>query len=225
MEIKQIRENLYSIEEGMVRCFLVLGKTEALLIDTGIKKGLKKKIEEITNLPIKVILTHGDSDHTTAKDEFTEVYAHPIEIEFKNLKEVLPLTKDIIEIGEFKLEIILIPGHTPGSIALLEKTQRFLISGDSVSEATIYMFGKGRNIFAWRDSLHILAKYKNDFDVIYASHGPVAIAPDQIDACLSLINETLSGEIPGMKAPDNFDALVKVYQSKDKRASMYYIAD
>lgn len=224
MEIKLIRENLYSIEEGMVRCFLALGKTEALLIDTGIKKGLKKKIEEVTNLPIKVILTHGDSDHTTAKDEFTEVYAHPIEIEFKDLKDVLPLSKESIEIGEFKFEVVLIPGHTPGSIALLEKEHRFLISGDSVSKATIYMFGKGRDIFAWKNSLRILNEQKKDFEVIYASHGPVAIAPDQIDACLNLINETLRGEIQGTKAPDNFDAIVKVYTSNDKKASMYYVA-
>lgn len=43
----------------------------------------------------------------------------------------------------YHFEVVLIPGHTPGSIALWEKEKRFLISGDSVTNATTFLFGRG----------------------------------------------------------------------------------
>lgn len=222
MEIKLIRDNFYSIEQGMVRCFLLLGEDEALLIDTGIKKGLKEKIKEVTNLPIKVLLTHSDGDHTTGNDEFDKIYMHPVELEYRSLPDVLPLEDDLVKLGDFELEVILIPGHTPGSIALLEKNQRFLIAGDSVSKATVYMFGKGRDINDWNNSLHKLKDRKDEFDVVYASHGEVEISPNQIDDCLELIDEAFKDNIIPTKAPNKFDSSVKVYSLKDKTASMYY---
>ena len=49
---------------------------------------------------------------------------------------------DIIDLGDRPLKIIDIPGHTPGSIAILDVKNRVLISGDSVdgNAATLYQF-------------------------------------------------------------------------------------
>lgn len=44
---------------------------------------------------------------------------------------------DIIEIGESKLSVIEVPGHTQGGIALYCKEQGFLIAGDSLFEESI----------------------------------------------------------------------------------------
>ena len=56
---------------------------------------------------------------------------------------------DHLDFDPFHFEVVLIPGHTPGSIALWEKEQRFLISGDSVSNATTFLFGEGRGLPAY----------------------------------------------------------------------------
>lgn len=48
---------------------------------------------------------------------------------------------DVIDLGDRPLKIIDLPGHTPGSIAVLDVKNRVLISGDSVQDSNIYMFG------------------------------------------------------------------------------------
>ncbi len=223
MKIKCIRKDFYSIEDEVVRCFLVIGDKEALLIDAGREKGIREQVIEMTDLPVKVILTHGDLDHIASMGEFENVYAHPAELGFKRLDGVLPLSEKQVVVGDFQFEIISIPGHTPGSIALLEKNQHFLVGGDSISEATIYMFGEGRNLSLWKKSLELLAARKDEFEVIYASHGPLEVHPDQIDECCLLIDETQGGRLFGGSAPEKFACEVRVYATQ--KASMYYIKE
>ncbi len=52
----------------------------------------------------------------------------------------------VIDLGFWKFEVILTPGHTPGSIMLLDREKRLLISGDTIQAGDIYMFGPGRNL-------------------------------------------------------------------------------
>jgi glyoxylase-like metal-dependent hydrolase (beta-lactamase superfamily II) len=59
--------------------------------------------------------------------------------------EARPLWEgDIIDLGVRKFEVILIPGHTAGSIALLDRENRLIITGDTISAGPIFMFGKDR---------------------------------------------------------------------------------
>lgn len=56
----------------------------------------------------------------------------------KNVEIDIPLhTGDIINIGESQLEVIEVPGHTPGGIALYCKDQNFVLVGDSLFAGSI----------------------------------------------------------------------------------------
>ena len=46
---------------------------------------------------------------------------------------------DVIDLGAFKLEVVLIPAHTTGSIALLERERRLLFTGDTAHRGTIWL--------------------------------------------------------------------------------------
>lgn len=67
---------------------------------------------------------------------------------------------DRIDLGERPLEIISLPGHTPGSIAILDVNNRVLISEDPIQDGLIFMFGVQREIHAYSKSLK-----KEDFYV------------------------------------------------------------
>lgn len=82
---------------------------------------------------------------------------------------------DIIDLGDRPLRIIDIPGHTPGSIAILDEKYRVLISGDSVEDGNVFMFGQYRIIDDYIDSLRHLAKYDGQYDEVYAMHGSISI--------------------------------------------------
>ena len=107
---------------------------------------------------------------------------------------------DVIDLGERPLEIIALPGHTPGSIAVLDINARVLISGDPIQDGAIFMFGVQREIHAYLKSLKKLDQYRDRFDVIYPSHGSFPVYPDLIDKLYEAVQGILAGNYPSKDA-------------------------
>ncbi len=62
--------------------YLVEGKEKAVLVDTCLGVGhLRKFVENLTDKPITVLLTHGHVDHALGAPEFDEVYMNSADIE------------------------------------------------------------------------------------------------------------------------------------------------
>ena len=185
----KIMDNFYSIElNSMVRSFLFIGEEDAILVDTCTGEGdILAEIKKLTDLPVSVIFTHSDGDHVGAAKYFEDCFMHPCEFDYYKSKtddpvEMIPIWEgDGLDIGTFSFEVILIPGHTPGSIALLEPDKNFLIGGDSIQTGgSIFMFGPGRNFEAFRASMAKLEEYINEFGVIYSSHNDLEVLPATI---------------------------------------------
>jgi hypothetical protein len=83
-EIEEIAENTWRIDEGgFVNCYLLAGKTGALLIDTGIGAGrLRETVESLTKLPVTVVLTHGHCDHAGGTGWYPSYFIHPADRAF-----------------------------------------------------------------------------------------------------------------------------------------------
>lgn len=203
---KQIMKNFYSIElHDMVRCFLFLGAREALLVDTCTGEGdLKAVVEGITKLPVTVVFTHADRDHIGAAKHFERRLMHPSDFDYYASKNAEPVTMeplwegDILDIGTFRFEVILLPGHTPGSIALLEEEKRFLVGGDSLQTGgSIFMFGEGRNFEAYRASMEKLQEMMDAFDVVYSSHYDLAVKPEAINQLHRAAGKMIRHELIG----------------------------
>ena len=141
-----------------------------------------------------IVMTHGHFDHIMAIDALRErtnlpAYNHEYDAEmlpdgeknaysifFGEDKAYRPAEKtlqngDVLTLGCDKLEIIAVPGHSKGSICLLNQKDGFLITGD-----TLFASGYGRydlyggNIQMLTHSL----LYLRDLDenlVIYPGHG------------------------------------------------------
>lgn len=215
----KIAEGFYSIEQGFVRSFLIEGDKEALLVDTGIGGGnLKEYVEEITKLPVTVVFTHADGDHVGDAGQFERRFMHPCEFDYyksKNEKAVPmePIWEgDIIDLGSYHFEVILNPGHTPGSISLLEKEKRFLIGGDSIQIGSIFMFGNGRNFDAYRASMKRLQGRLKEFDTVYASHNVLSVEAGTINLLYEAAGKVMENKIEG-KPEERFAGNVKCYET------------
>ena len=205
MEIVKINSNTWRIEDDGVRFFLLEGEQEALMIDSGMNTPNSKEIVEgITKLPIKLLNTHGDIDHVSGNSKFSEFYLGENEIEYYTKRhspqnKIIPVKdKQIIDLGNRKLQVINLPGHTPGSVAILDINNRVLIGGDSIQDGRIFMFGEGRDLDKFILSLQELwDNYKNEFDVVYPSHGSIPIdkniIPKIIDAAKKIQNKEAQG--------------------------------
>ena len=207
MEIISINENTWRIEDDGVRFFLLAGENKALLIDSGMQVHNAKEIAEgLVDLPIELLNTHADMDHVGSNEEFDSFYMNPAEASNyyntnKKTGTIIPVSDgDIIDLGGREIEIITLPGHTPGSIAALDINNRVLISGDPIQDGDIFMFGVQREMHAYLLSLEKLEKYKERFDTIYPSHGTFPVGPELIDALHEGAIRVMNGEVEGSDA-------------------------
>ncbi len=204
-----ISPGFWSIEEGGVRSFLIEGLDKAMLVDTGYGTGdIRAFVETLTSLPVFVINTHTDRDHIGCNGSFEKVIMHPDEVNYYNQKKN-DVNNDIefvgdgagIDIGTHRFEVIHIPGHTPGSIALLDREKSLLIGGDSVQTGAIFMFGEGRDLVQYITSMKKLEKMRDSFETIIASHGELLLHSDIIPELIVGAQRVLDGEIEGQVPP------------------------
>ena len=227
--ILKIAENIWAIEQKRVQAFLLVGHDNAILVDTCFGGDIRSVCQSITDKPITLITTHSDPDHIGCDQQFPTQYLHSAEFaryesHSKTALHAAPMQEgDVFQVGDYRLEVVLVPGHTPGSIALLERSHRFLISGDTVQSHCIFMHGEGRDLLAFRSSIAKLEKMWRDglFDTVFPSHGEVVVTADILVDHLALADDVLSGTaVPAGPAPNWFPDTVKTY--RHGRAQMYY---
>lgn len=193
----------------MVRSFLLIGEQKALLIDCGVTPDdFLSLIRTVTDLPVMVALTHADVDHICNVEQFQTVHlhnddAHLVLHRFPSMEDRLAFLNegDQIDLGGTILEVLHIPGHTHGSIAFLNRAERYLIPGDSVSYTAVYLFGSTRNLPDYMRSLKRLQEMTG-FDSLYPSHEeapiPAAAIGQQLQVCEGILDGSIEPELPTM---------------------------
>lgn len=204
---KLFMENFYILDDGRVRQFLITGKEYALLIDTGFATGpvnVKKEVSRITELPLTVILTHGDKDHAGGLKDFGSAFLHkedwplvPEGIRLEALEEGM-----VFQCGGYTFETVEIPGHTYGSVAFADWEKGLLLPGDSVQkDGPVYMFGSHRNLDLYIESLQRLLEKKGDIRTILPCHHDCPIDPGYIEKNLEDAISLREGRLKGKKHP------------------------
>jgi glyoxylase-like metal-dependent hydrolase (beta-lactamase superfamily II) len=217
--ITQLEKDLWAIEEDMVRCFLLLGEEDALLIDAcaGGGEAFMEAVLSLTkDRSLRFAITHADPDHIAGFPQKAAVMMHPTEymrFQGRNTKEqtVLPVWDgDSISVGDRTLEIMLLPGHTPGNIALLDKQHGDIFIGDSVqTNSAVFMFGDGRNLEAYIASLARLNDNSSQYSHLYSCHGDTVVSPAQIPIQLEGALQLQAGKLTPQNPP--FDMPCKLY--------------
>ena len=137
------------------------GEKEAFVIDTGMAEESLLSIirKEVTDKPLKVVLTHGHLDHSMKVDEFDSFYMwekddHLIpEKAHVDLQKRIPLhPSDHVAISDMELIAVDAHGHTPGSLAFINEKHKVVYTGDA--------FSSGANIWMQLPGCSSLAEYK-----------------------------------------------------------------
>ena len=194
----------FSLAPGMPtgNCYLVTGEEKAILFDLAIPDTrVKRYAELLAGKPAMLVLSHGHSDHIFCLDMWEEVWLHkedvPIIVQGSSWQAPLPEERcptfnfledgDVIDLGGRRLEVIHIPGHTPGSIMLLDSKTRTLLSGDSVTRRLLYGVSGFVPFDVFCRSLESLKK--KDFDTIYSAHDRCSLPKSHIDLMLWQIRD------------------------------------
>lgn len=207
MDWIKINEITYRYEDKGVRFFLLIGKEYALLLDSGMQvHNAKELAQQVTGLPVKLFNTHADPDHVGSNEEFDEIMMNPAELvnyrKPHTSQNIIPVYDgDIIDIGDRPLQAIALPGHTPGSTALLDLNSGMLFSGDPVQDGKIFMFGPMRELSAYILSLKRLLTFADRITAIYPCHGTCPVGTDIIEKLIQGAEKVEREEI----APEPFE--------------------
>ena len=220
--IEKLSDWIYAIDQQMVRAFVLVGEKRALCVDTGVNPiDIQAHIRSITDLPVTLCLTHSDRDHVANLDQFGEAFVHPAE---RPLLQSFPQVRfhevregDSFDLGGKRLTVVDCPGHTPGSIALLEEEEKVLFSGDTVSLGPVYLFGLHRDTKRYRETLCRLKQMAADgrFCTVYPCHNLCPVGPeilaDLISCTDGILDGSISGKPAGLTGPGREN--VQLYQS------------
>lgn len=120
-------------------------------------------------------------------EDFCSMNAH-------NMKPRFLRDHDIIDLGGKQLEVIHIPGHSYGHIALLDRNKRRLFSGDMITQHNIWYFSSSDEQAPFSLAVSSWKKIKDmekEFDLIYSAHGQVPVDIRNVDDLL----ECFRGEL------------------------------
>ena len=206
----QLSGQIYAIDQQMVRSFVIVGKQAALCIDAGVVPAdFAGMISSVTRFPVACCLTHTDGDHTANLHAFSRVYIHPSERplltqdRYSDGTEIVRVSeRDCFDLGGIQLKVVACPGHTPGSIALLDEKHGILFSGDTISYGPVYLFGEHRNLDDYIESLHKLQGMaaEGKFDTIYPSHNTCPVPASIISDLIACAEGTRDGSLKGRPA-------------------------
>jgi glyoxylase-like metal-dependent hydrolase (beta-lactamase superfamily II) len=201
VKITHVYERVWCIQDSLTteksNAYLITGNNTALLFDTGPGSfDVKKIVQDITNLPVKVVLSHWHHDHAGGAYMFDEVYAwdtpktRMLKSKGISLSAISKLSgKDYADIcgrvapvsqlrlidkeisfnaGGVKLQVLHVPGHTEDSICLYEKSRKWLFTGDIAYKGPVYSHLEDSDLADYLLSIQRLQQLDNS--VIFPGH-------------------------------------------------------
>ncbi len=145
LTITQLKDNMWVVEtDDSTTMYLVEGTRKAMLIDVGTKtKQLDSIIRLITKKPLIVMITHAHPDHAGNIGFFNEIWLHPADTVLMSdpYKGTIHFVQDgeVFDLGGTQIEVVHTPGHTPGSIVLIDRKAGICYSGDSFGSNHVWM--------------------------------------------------------------------------------------
>lgn len=200
-----------------VYMYLLEGEREAALIDTGVGMiDLKKIVQSLTALPLLVLNTHGHFDHTGGNTSFDRVYLHEADKEayrvhykmqeqfpqytFRTPKgDILSMRDgDSFDLGGRTLEVIHTPGHTIGSVCVLDRERRWLFTGDTCCKADVLLnLDYCTTVEEYLGTIRKLQVLQQQYDVTWPAHYAVPVEPSVLDQFLEAGQMLCEGKARG----------------------------
>jgi len=208
-EVGYLTPKTYIIEEpkssqGNVS-YLLLGDERAIMLDTGTGENqpengwkIKPVVDELTDLPTTLLLSHFHFDHNQNIEEFDRVAfpeipflqqevsadgiyhftdhdlflgSHPEQV---HIEEWLPLGEDI-DLGNRIVQLVNIPGHTRESVAIIDKTNKLAFLGDFLYNGALFVFD-ANDLPIYSQSVDQLVSILDSGYRLFGAHGQPEVA-------------------------------------------------
>lgn len=185
------QENTYVLSDETGACVII----DPGMCNTGEEKELAEFIYTNSFKPVRLINTHCHIDHILGNDFVSGKFSLPLEahrLEKTNLDRAAQAAElfgvnytpspsiqvflnegDVITFGNSMLDTVFVPGHSPGHLALISHSEKFVIGGDvlfrqSVGRVDLPGANAGDLLKSIREKFYPLP----DNYTVYPGHGP-----------------------------------------------------
>lgn len=99
----------------------------------------------------------------------------------------------VIDLGESVYEVLPLPGHTPGSVCLLNSREKILFSGDSIiaTDAWLYL-SHALPLRRYSEALKRVRQRQDEFELILPGHAPTPIGKEYLNDLIACTEEILN---------------------------------
>ena len=195
---------IQAVQGTLSTAYLVEGSKEALVIDVcSGQEGFRDIVRQlIGNKSVAAALTHGHFDHSGGIKYFPEVLLHKADTGFlpKDATARHKYIDDgtVLDLGGKKIEVIAIPGHSPGSVAFFDRAGRYIMTGDAVGSTMVWMQISSLPLTVYLESVKKLEVLKDGIDELYVGHHEqekVKLTPQYISDMRIVTEKVLDGTI------------------------------
>lgn len=245
--VSYVNPKTYILEETLSSqhnvSYMILGDSKAIVFDTGSGENdpingfkIKSIIDQISQLPTTLLLSHFHFDHNQNIAEFDlvgfpdlaflresvssgDIYNFTEEDLFLGttpsqvqVNEWFPINTDI-DLGNRIIQLVSIPGHTDESVAIIDKTNKMAFLGDYLYNGALFLFNNN-DVSVYKESVDYLISILDDEYKLFGAHGSPEIDYTKLARLSSFLvciqNQTCQS------TPNNiwgFDVLVYQYEN------------
>jgi glyoxylase-like metal-dependent hydrolase (beta-lactamase superfamily II) len=202
-----IAPGTWQIESDGDYQYLLEGDNEALAIDSGYGAGNERAfMQTLTKKPVRYVAnTHDHFDHTADNAYFDKAFmsketAARATIPFPSFKGMdFPRNYPVqiieegykFQLGNREVDVYMIPNHTKGGTAYLDKRERILFSGDEIFQGNNTMASWG-SVENYRNNMRKLEDHRKEFDRL-ATGGFGVVDASWVDKFLANTEYILAG--------------------------------
>ncbi len=208
-------DGVWALEMETVRAFLVTGESGAVLIDTGAGGvDIAAAVASCTSLPVRVVNTHAHYDHISGNSAFDMQFVHPLEMSLLQKAGFSPRPIGDgfgLDLGGRILQVVTLPGHSPGGIGLWDSDAGLLFAGDTVLRGQpVLLCLDGSSLEAYARSLdRILSLETSDHGClsrVFCAHAEMEVGIDAVHDLKTLVTRVIAGETEKEALPEPYRA-------------------
>lgn len=216
----EVEPGLWMIKDyDDTKMYLIKGSERALLVDAGMGNGqLRAFVSDLVgDLPLSVFITHGHPDHIAAMGQFEDAYdvymSHhdlPMAHSFKerlgyqlDLSAIIDIHEGMVfDLGDWHLEVYHVPGHSRGSMILLDAARGVVIAGDAfgsntptIPHALWMQIPSATPIDHYLSALYaVRAHIDGRYTRIYGGHNDTPLGPAYLDTLQAVVQKLVDME-------------------------------
>ncbi|HEY2773456.1 MAG TPA: MBL fold metallo-hydrolase [Candidatus Binatia bacterium] len=224
-DVSRIDQNTYAIHEPRYwqqdTMYVIKGESRAILVDTGSgTRDVAFIADKVTKNPMTAVASHVHYDHIGSHGSFHQVamidlpetraatrdnyYSPPLSKSLEPFASGFHVTEwwkpgDVIDLGNRKIEIVHIPGHSSDEIALVDRANRYAFVGDHLYGGTLLANLPGSDLGQYLLSTRKLLNDYPEVQTYFGGHGDGRMPREKMVTLESLLSGILEKRIGGQR--------------------------